>query len=149
MGLRRNHTRGWYQRAAAILRVALGLGGLAGSAHGAALTRVMQSMETDYQAISRALFREDYARAREAARSLANHPTPGFAEKLALLGRLGTAAGHFQELDGEVKQAARDIAEAAEARSLDRMTADFQRLTDRCLACHRQFGDSINPDGQE
>ena len=61
---------------------------------------------------------------------------------------LGTAAGRFQELDGQVKQTARDIAEAAEAQSLDRMTDGFKRLTDRCLACHRRFGDSINADGR-
>ena len=129
--------------------VVLGLGLSMGSAHGGPLDRVMQAMESDYQALSQALFREDYARAKEAAESLANHPTPGFAEKLALMGRLGTAAMRFQELNGQVEQAARDIASAAEARSLDRMTAGFKHLTDRCLACHRRFGDSISPDGQE
>jgi hypothetical protein len=132
----------------AVLAV-LGLIALAGSAHAGPLARVMQAMESDYQALSRALFREDYNRTREAARSLANHPTPGFAEKLALVGRLGTAAGRFRELDGQVKETAKDIASAAEARSLDRMTDGFKRLTDRCLVCHRKFGGSINPDGED
>ncbi len=106
------------------------------------LDRVMGVMEEDYQALGRALFREDYDRAREAAASLADHPTPGLAEKLALAARLGTA-GRFREYDTEVREAARDIARAAEARSLDRMTDGYHRLTEGCLVCHRQFGEQI------
>lgn len=140
---------GWGRRPLEVAILALGLGLPMGNAHGGPLDRTMQAMESDYQALSRALFREDYARAKKAAASLAHHPTPGFAEKLALVGRLGTAAGRFRELDGQVKEAARDIASAAEARSLDRMTDGFKRLTERCLICHRRFGDSINPDGRE
>ncbi|WP_163140736.1 hypothetical protein [Arhodomonas sp. KWT] len=127
----------------------MGFGLLVGNARGGGLDRVMQAMESDYQALSRALFREDYVEAKKAAERLASHPTPGFAEKLTLLARLGTAAGRFQELDSQVKETARDISSAADARAFDRMATGFERLTDRCLSCHSRFGTHANLDASD
>lgn len=129
--------------------VALALCLPTGGAQAGALTRVMQAMEADYQALSEALLREDYTRAEQAANRLADHPTPSFSEKLALVGRLGTAAGRFRELDSQLKQAATDISAAAQAESLEAMSQGFHRLTDSCLACHRQLGDRVRSEPEE
>ncbi|KPV41269.1 hypothetical protein AN478_04710 [Thiohalorhabdus denitrificans] len=113
------------------------------------LERVMGTMEEDFQGLSRALLREDHAEAAAAARRLADHPTPGLTEKLGLLSRFGTDAGQFREYDERTRRAARDIAEAADAKALERMTEGFHRLVDSCLACHRRFGNPSSPDAEE
>lgn len=120
-----------------------------GMAGAGPLDRVMGVMEEDFQALTRALFHEDYPEAKAAAQRLANHPTPGFAEKLALLGRFGTGAAQFQEYDGRVKEAAKKVAAAAEARALDRLIDSYHRLVDSCLACHRKFGGQFNQEKGE
>ncbi|MFP4615131.1 MAG: hypothetical protein ACLFRB_04590, partial [Thiohalorhabdus sp.] len=123
----------------------VGLAGLGGGGdllrRAGPLERVMGVMEDDFQGLSGALLREDYAEAAAAARRLADHPTPSLTEKLSLLSRVGLGAGELREYDERTRGAARDIAEAADAEALERMTEGFHRLVDSCLACHRRFGD--------
>lgn len=77
------------------------------------LRTIMRDMGNNMQVIADAIAREDWARVAKTAPLLAARPKPSMAEKVRLLGFLGTNAGEFRGYDKETRHAAQALELAA------------------------------------
>lgn len=96
-------------------------------------------MEADLERLTAAVLRRDLAAVEAAAAALADHPTPGLAERLRLLGRIGGAVSEFRRYDAALVAAAEDLAGAARAGRPGEVAASYRRVVDQCLDCHARF----------
>lgn len=108
-----------------------------------ALRDVMQQLGRDMQAITGAISTEDWAKVTELAPQIAHHEQPPASEKLRILGWLGSDAGKFRGLDGDVEQAAIALGEAAQRGDGEAVIAAFARIQQNCLACHQSYRQSF------
>lgn len=105
------------------------------------LSKVMKEQGKSMQLIAGGIAREDYEQVAKASLAVIDppHPPSTLAEKFRLMSFLGTNVGRFKALDGETKERATDLANAARARNGEATIAAFQRLQTSCLACHTEF----------
>lgn len=108
-----------------------------------ALRGVMQQLGRDMQAVTGAISKEDWAVVADLAPRIAQHEQPPAREKLRILGWLGSDAGKFRSLDGEVEQAATALGEAAGRADGPGVIAAFAKTQQSCLACHQEFRGSF------
>jgi cytochrome c556 len=107
------------------------------------MQRIMQAMAGDMNQIAEGLWREDYALVRAGAQGVAEHPLPSFTEKLALLGRLGSDAPRFMEADEALQATALELVRVAATRQSEPVLRQYQRLQQRCIACHRWYRGAV------
>lgn len=103
------------------------------------LKSIMQDLGVQMGRLAQALMADDMDAVGSAAAAIADHPKPGWGERLVILGRMGTDAPAFRQKDVAVHEEAVRIKQAAEAGDRDALADGFQRLTTACLACHTQF----------
>lgn len=108
-----------------------------------ALRDVMQQLGRDMQAITGAISTEDWIKVAELAPQIARHEQPPASEKFRILGWLGSDAGKFRGLDGDVEQAAAALGEAAQRGDGEAVIAAFARTQQSCLACHQSYRQSF------
>ncbi|HPP98985.1 MAG TPA: cytochrome c, partial [Ottowia sp.] len=70
---------------------------------------------------------------------IAQHEQPPAAEKVRILGWLGSDAARFRSLDGEVEHAAMALGEAARRGDGPAVIAAFGKIQHSCLACHQSY----------
>lgn len=107
------------------------------------LRTIMRDMGNNMQVIADAIAREDWARVAKTAPLLAARPKPSMAEKVRLLGFLGTNAGEFRGYDKETRHAAQALELAATRGDGKASIAAFAALEASCLGCHRVFRKSF------
>lgn len=112
------------------------------------LKSIMQDLGEHMGRLAQAIMADDMETASAAAGAIANHPKPGWGERLVILGRLGTDASAFRDSDLAVHEEAMGVQQAAEAGDRDALALGFQRLTGACLACHTSFRDRVRSDDQ-
>ncbi len=78
-----------------------------------------------------------------AARRIADHPTPAFAEKARVMRAVGAGAGRFRAHDRAVHDAALVLADAARRRDAAAAIGAFADVQSGCLECHQAFRDDI------
>jgi hypothetical protein len=103
------------------------------------LRTMMRGMGRNVDVIANAISREDWARVARTAPLLVERPRPTMAEKLRLLGSLGTRAGAFRGYDKKTRQAVQALEQAARRGDGDATIAAFAALKRSCLDCHREF----------
>jgi len=103
------------------------------------LRTIMRDMGKNMQVIADAISREDWARVARTAPLLADRPQPSMAEKIRLLGFLGTNAAAFRGYDKQTRHAVRALELAAMRRDGNAVISAFARLDGSCLGCHRDF----------
>lgn len=99
----------------------------------------MRAMGRNMELIADAMSRRDWTRVESTAPLLAERPRPSMAEKLRLLGSLGSRAGAFRDYDKKTRQAARALELAASRGDGEAAVAAFAALEGSCLGCHRDF----------
>ncbi len=104
-----------------------------------ALRGVMQQLGQDMQAVTAAISNEDWAEVTDLAPRIASHAEPPVGEKMRILGWLGTDAGKFRSLDGQLHDAAIAMGEAAARADGPEVIATFGHVQRQCLACHQEF----------
>jgi cytochrome c556 len=108
-----------------------------------ALRTVMEKLGRDMQAVTGAISKEDWAMVAELAPRIANHAEPPMSEKMRILTWLGTDAGKFRGLDGQVHEAAVGMGKAATRSDGQEVIATFAKVQQSCLACHQGFRKSF------
>lgn len=103
------------------------------------LRTIMRDMGQNMQVIADAVSREDWTLVAKTAPLLTHRPQPSMAEKVRLLGFLGTNAGAFRGYDKQTRQAAQALEQAARRRDGEATVAAFATLERSCLGCHRDF----------
>ena len=107
------------------------------------LRTIMRDMGQNMQVIADAISREDWALVARTAPLLTDRPQPSMAEKVRLLGFLGTDAGAFRGYDKKTRQAAQALELAAMRGDGEASIAAFATLEAGCLGCHRDFRQSF------
>ena len=107
------------------------------------LRTIMRDMGKNMQVIADAILREDWARVARTAPLLADRPQPSMAEKIRLLGFLGTNAGEFRSYDKNTRDAVQALELAAMRGDGKASIAAFATLEASCLGCHRDFRTSF------
>jgi cytochrome c556 len=105
------------------------------------LSQVMKEQGKNMQLIAGGIAREDYEQVVKASLAVIDppHPSSTLAEKLRLMGFLGSDIGRFKQLDSDAKERAAALAKAARARNGEATITAFQHLQMSCLACHAEF----------
>ena len=103
------------------------------------LRTIMRDMGRNMQVIADAIAREDWKLVATTAPLLTDRPKPSMAEKIRLLGFLGTNAGTFRGYDEKTRRAAQVLERAARKGDGEATVAAFARLEATCLDCHRDF----------
>lgn len=85
----------------------------AGNAKPLALRKIMQDMGKNMQVITDGISREDWEMVARAAPLIADHPQPPLAEKMRILGFVGSDTGKFKGHDEKTHQAAQALEQAA------------------------------------
>lgn len=104
-----------------------------------ALRTVMQKLGDDMQAITGAISKEDWALVAELAPKIARHAQPSMTEKMRILTWAGRDAGKFRGFDGQVKDAATTMGDAAKRGDGQAVIGAFAKTQQSCLACHESF----------
>lgn len=100
---------------------------------------VMDRLGRDMQAVVGAISNEDWTRVEALSARIAGHAEPSAMEKVRILKWVGTDVGKFRTFDAEVKQRAKDMAEAAGRGDGPRVIGSFSKVQNACLGCHQQF----------
>ena len=103
------------------------------------LRTIMRDMGRNMQVVADAVAREDWTLVARTAPLLSDRPQPSMAEKIRLLGFLGTNAGAFRGYDKNTRQAAQALELAARRGDRQAATKAFTALEASCLGCHRDF----------
>ena len=104
-----------------------------------ALRSVMEKLGRDMQAVTGAISKEEWTLVAELAPKIAKHAEPPLGEKMRILGWLGTDAGKFRGIDGQVQHAASAMGDAARRGDGQAVIAAFSKTQQSCLACHQSF----------
>lgn len=104
-----------------------------------ALRGVMKKLGQDMQAVTGAISTEDWALVAELAPKIARHDEPPPVEKMRILTWLGSDAGKFRALDGQVHDSATIMGEAATHRDGQGVITAFSKVQQGCLSCHQNF----------
>lgn len=124
----------------ALATAAAGLGAQsAEAAKPMALRSVMEKLGRDMQAVTGAISKEEWTLVAELAPKIAKHAEPPLGEKMRILGWLGTDAGKFRGIDGQVQGAASAMGDAARRGDGQAVIAAFSKTQQSCLACHQSF----------
>ena len=124
----------------ALATAATGLGAQsAEAAKPMALRSVMEKLGRDMQAVTGAISKEEWTLVAELAPKIAKHAEPPLGEKMRILGWLGTDAGKFRGIDGQVQGAASAMGDAARRGDGQAVIAAFSKTQQSCLACHQSF----------
>lgn len=128
----------------ALATAATGLGAQsAEAAKPMALRSVMEKLGRDMQAVTGAISKEEWTLVAELAPKIAKHAEPPLGEKMRILGWLGTDAGKFRGIDGQVQGAASAMGDAARRGDGQAVIAAFSKTQQSCLACHQSFRQSF------
>ena len=128
----------------ALATAATGLGAQsAEAAKPMALRSVMERLGRDMQAVTGAISKEEWTLVAELAPKIAKHAEPPLGEKMRILGWLGTDAGKFRGIDGQVQGAASAMGDAARRGDGQAVIAAFSKTQQSCLACHQSFRQSF------
>jgi len=103
------------------------------------LQDVMEELGRDLQAVTGAISKEDWALVARLAADIAHHPEPALSEKARILAWLGTDAGKFRRFDGQLREAAVAMGEAATQGDGQAVIARLAEVQKDCLACHQSF----------
>lgn len=103
------------------------------------LRTIMEKLGHDMEAVTRAIFTEDWPLIAELAHEIAHHAEPQMAEKVEILTWLGPDAGKFRRFDMQVQEAATEMGEAAKQADGQRVIEAFAKTQQSCLACHQSF----------
>lgn len=114
-------------------------GAQAESANPMALRGVMDKLGRDMQAITGAISKEEWAVVAELAPKIANHAEPPVAEKMRILAWLGTDAGKFRSHDGQTRESATAMGDAAKRGDGLAVISAFSKVQQSCLGCHQSF----------
>ena len=124
----------------ALVTAATGLGAQSvEAAKPMALRTVMEKLGRDMQTVTGAISKEEWTLVAELAPKIAKHAEPPLGEKMRILGWLGTDAGKFRGIDGQVQGAASAMGDAARRGDGQAVIAAFSKTQQSCLACHQSF----------
>lgn len=107
------------------------------------LRTIMQDLGREMQRVTGAIALEDWPKVAEAALRIADHPRPPVAERLSIIGFIGSKAGVFKEYDQQVHEAARSLSEAARRQDGTAVIQAFAQTQINCLGCHQSFRQPI------
>lgn len=108
-----------------------------------ALRKIMQDMGKSMQGITDAISREDWAMVAKVAPLIGGHQQPPMAEKMRILGFIGSEAGTFKRHDEQVQQSAKALQQAAARGDGQAVISSFAALQGSCLACHQKFRQQV------
>ncbi|MCW9025087.1 MAG: hypothetical protein OQK73_10455 [Gammaproteobacteria bacterium] len=103
------------------------------------LKSIMQQLGKDFARLNQAILVEDYPEIEQAAIRIAEHPQPGFMEKMSMLAKVGTDVGQFKEIDEVVHKASMAIHAAAGKQDLNMIIENQNRVFNGCMQCHASF----------
>jgi len=103
------------------------------------LQGVMQQLGHDMQDVTWAIATENWSTVAELSPKIARHAQPPIMEKLRILSWLGSDAGKFRELDGDVHDAAMAMREAAMRGEGQAVISAFSEVQLSCMGCHLNF----------
>lgn len=108
-----------------------------------ALRKIMQDMGKRMQDITDAISREDWAKVAQVAPLIVSHEQPPVAERVRILGFIGSEAGNFKRHDEQVQQSAKALQQAAERGDGSAVISSFAALQNNCLGCHQGFRQKV------
>jgi len=104
-----------------------------------ALQKIMKDLGSSMQVITDGISREDWVLVEKTAHFIASHPQPPTAEKIRIMGFIGTSMGKFKAYDGETHGAAEALGKAAGKKDGPGAINAFQKLQTTCFNCHNEF----------
>ena len=107
------------------------------------LLGIMQGLERDMDRVQHALWRDDFALLREAARAVADHPRVTADERTAIAAVLGPDMQAFAAADARVHDTAVELSEHAEAGDRGAVLEALGRLQEACVGCHVPFRERV------
>ena len=107
------------------------------------LLGIMQGLERDMDRVQHALWRDDFALLREAARSVADHPRVTATERSSIAAVLGPDMQAFAAADARVHDTAVELSEHAGAGDADAVLDALARLQEACVGCHVPFRERV------
>lgn len=117
------------------------------AAGGPTLLALMRGLESDMDRISHALWAERHDELASAARTVADHPLVGPAERERVVSILGDRAAAFQQADVRVHDDALRLADAAAAADMPRILTSLATLQEGCVECHSAFRQELRTTG--
>jgi hypothetical protein len=107
---------------------------------------IMSGLGTDMTRLSAGLWVDDFDAIRVAAVAVADHPHVSPTELGRVRGTLGERLPAFVAADRAVHDAAQRVAQAAEARDMERVLQETATLQSGCVSCHAQFREALKVD---
>lgn len=105
----------------------------------ATLKTIMRQLGHDMNALSAALWLQDFAGIARAATAIADHPHVSPHERARVQRALGATFAAFGTMDRRVHDAAVRTAAAAKEQDLDQVLSELGSLQAGCVACHDAF----------
>jgi hypothetical protein len=110
------------------------------------LPAIMRGLERDMAVVDAGLWMENAQAVAAAARRVAEHPSVTLEYRQAIQEELGDEFPAFVAFDHEVHDAARLVAERAEAgASMAELLESQHEVARRCVACHTDFRSRLQP----
>lgn len=103
------------------------------------LRRIMRDLDVATRGVADGVAREDWTQVAEIASRIADHPQPPLAEKLHILALVGRDSARFRGYDGQIREAARSLQEAAKRKEGQAATRALADMRGACDACHATF----------
>lgn len=100
---------------------------------------IMKDLGKNMQIVTDGISREDWALVESTSHLIAEHPEPPLAEKVHIMGFMGTNMRKFKEFDGQTHDAANEMAKTAQEKNGQKVISAYQRLQSSCLDCHQAF----------
>ncbi len=107
------------------------------------LKLVMQGLLKDTQALTAAVFTEDYAAIGIIANNIAEHPKPSMATRKKLMKAMGSDMAKFKANDTVVHNAAVNMVKSAQQKNIQLISEDFQKMIGGCVSCHSEFKEQV------
>jgi Cytochrome C' len=98
----------------------------------------MAELGAEYLQLSSSLLIDDFSGLERSGKAIQGHPLPDDIVA-AIKAKLGKNFHDFERIDEQSHRAAADLAKRAAAKDITGSARAFGRLTDSCVACHKQF----------
>lgn len=108
-----------------------------------AIRGIMLQLGEEMQNVTAAITSENWTQVEKSAAWIADHPKPPMAERMRIMGFLGSDAGKFKGSDKKTHNAARALAENAKAKDGQAVISAFATLQSTCLVCHEEFRPAV------
>ncbi|NOY92670.1 MAG: cytochrome c [Deltaproteobacteria bacterium] len=107
---------------------------------------IMGGLAGDMTRLSAGLWLDDFEAIRAGATAVADHPHVSPSELSRVRATLGERLPLFVAADRAVHDAAQRVAQAAEARDMERVLRETATLQSGCVSCHARFREALKGD---